>query len=292
MDSLTLKNVKKQYKNFTLNNVSFTLPQGEIMGFIGENGAGKSTTINLILNLIKKDDGQITVMGEDNVKALDKMKEQIGVVLDECCFAETLTARHVGNMMKTLYKTWDGHKYEEYIRRFSLPTICSIKEFSKGMKMKLSIAVALSHDSKLLILDEATSGLDPIARDEILDILQEFTLNEEHSVFLSSHIVSDLEKICDSITFIHKGSIIFSSYKDELLDSYKLIKCSQKDLALLDPSIVIGKRKNSFGAEVLVKQEDNAQDFTVKGSLDKGTVIEKASIEDIMLFYVKEGIER
>lgn len=279
MDALVLKDVTKKYDGFTLDHVNLTVPQGVIMGFIGENGAGKSTTINLILDLIKKDEGQIFIFGKDNKENFQWAKEHIGVVMDECCFPENLNAFHINRVLKNVFQTWNETTFQTYIKRFQLPEKKIIKEYSKGMKMKISIAAALSHDSKLLILDEATSGLDPIVRDEILDILLDFIADESHSVFVSSHIISDLEKICDYITFLHKGKVVFTHSKDDLLESFGILKCSHEQLAGIDPQNILGVRKNSFGAEVLV----------YKKNLDRGMIVDRASIEDIMLFYIKEG---
>ncbi len=279
MDAITVRGATKRYKDFTLDNVSFTVPNGIIMGFIGENGAGKSTTINLMLDLIKRDSGEITVLGQDARGGLDKVKEHIGVVMDECCFSDVLTARQVSNILRRVYKTWDNNAFHDYLKRFDLPPTKNIGAYSKGMKMKLSIAVALSHDSKLLVLDEATSGLDPIVRDEILDILAQFTLDESRAILLSSHILSDLEKICDCITFIHKGKVVFTSPKDELLDTYGVLRCSNSEFEAVDRANVIGVRRNAFGVEALVK----------RGARYNG-LVEKASVEDIMLYHIKEGV--
>jgi ABC-2 type transport system ATP-binding protein len=280
-NAFKITNLSKSYKDFKIDNINLELPKGSIMGFIGENGAGKSTTIKLILDLIHRDSGSITVLGKDNKKELTLIKENIGVVMDECFFPENINAKDINLIMKNVFKTWDENKFNKYLSNFSLPEKKIIKDYSRGMKMKLSIAVALSHDSKLLILDEATSGLDPIIRDEILDVFLEFIQNEEHSIFVSSHIISDLEKICDYITFIHKGKIIFSESKDSLLESYGLLKCSFDEFKTIDKSIVRGSRKNSFGIEALV----------LKNRLKGKYIIDKASIEDIMLFYVKENVK-
>ncbi len=276
-----ITNLSKNYKDFKLDNINIELPKGCIMGFIGENGAGKSTTIKLILDLIHRDSGNITILGKDNKKELNFIKENIGVVMDECFFPENINAANINLIMKNIYKTWDEKKFNNLLSGFSLPDKKIIKDYSRGMKMKLSIAVALSHDSKLLILDEATSGLDPIVRDEILDVFLEFIQNEEHSIFISSHIISDLEKICDYVTFIHKGRIIFSEPKDSLIEDYGILKCSLEDFKNIDKSIIKGYRKNSFGVEALV----------LKNSFKGKYIIDKASIEDIMLFYVKENIK-
>ncbi len=280
-NAFKITNLSKNYKDFKLDNINIELPKGCIMGFIGENGAGKSTTIKLILDLIHRDSGNITVLGKDNKKELNLIKENIGVVMDECFFPENINAANINLIMKNIYKTWDEKKFNNLLSGFSLPDKKIIKDYSRGMKMKLSIAVALSHDSKLLILDEATSGLDPIVRDEILDVFLEFIQNEEHSIFISSHIISDLEKICDYVTFIHKGKIIFSEPKDSLIEDYGILKCSSENFKNIDKSIIKGYRKNSFGVEALV----------LKNNFKGNYVIDKASIEDIMLFYVKENIK-
>lgn len=276
-NALEIRGLTKRYQGFTLDGVSLTLPTGCIMGFIGENGAGKSTTIKLILDLIKKDGGSVCVLGEEPGAGKKQLREQVGVVMDECNFPEFMTAANLGRTMRSCYQTWDQSCFEDYCRRFKLPSDKKIKEFSRGMKTKLSIAAALSHGSRLLILDEATSGLDPIVRDEILDIFLDFIQDESHSIFISSHILSDLEKICDYITFIHKGKIIFSEEKSELLESYVVVKCSEADFGCLDPKAVVGYRKSSFGVEALVQ----------KGHVPGSFVQDPATIEDIMLYYVK-----
>ncbi len=276
--ALKLENVTKEYKDFNLNRINIHLPKGCIMGFIGENGAGKSTTIKLILDLINRDEGRITVLGKDNKTELNSIKENIGVVLDESSFPENLSAVEINKILKKIYQTWDENKYFDLLDRFSILKDKSIKDYSRGMKMKLSIAVSLSHDSKLLIMDEATSGLDPIVREEILDMLLDFIQDESNSVFISSHIISDLEKICDYITFIHKGEIVFSESKDDLLDDYGILKCSEEELKSIDRRMIKGIRKNKFGAEALV----------LKNKIKGNYVIDKANIEDIMIFSIKE----
>jgi len=277
MEALKLENVTKHYDGFTLDNVSLSLPRGCIMGFIGENGAGKSTTIKLIMDLIRRDSGSITVLDKDNLRDMAEIKEHLGVVLDECCFPENLTAQSVNRVMANIYKTWNENKYWSMVNQFSLSRTKVIKDYSRGMKMKLAIAVALSHDTRLLILDEATSGLDPIVRDEILDVFLEFIQDEGNSVFMSTHIVSDLEKISDYITLIHKGKILFTQNKDVLLESYGILKCSQQDFQALDPAAVKGHRENAFGVEALVMKNQ------VPGHL----TVDRASIEEIMLYYIK-----
>jgi len=210
--ALKLENVTKEYNDFKLDNISINVPRGVIMGLIGENGAGKSTTIKLILDLMRRDSGIITVLGTD-VCELKSIKEKIGVVMDESCFPENLNVEEINKIMKRIYSTWNDERFFEYMKKFSIAERKPVKEYSRGMKMKLSIAAALSHDSEILIMDEATSGLDPIVREEILDIFLDFIQNESHSIFMSSHIISDLEKICDYITFIHKEESFFRSQR-------------------------------------------------------------------------------
>jgi len=278
---LELKNVTKAYDGFTLRDINIILPKGCIMGFIGENGAGKSTTIKLILNLIHRDSGEIKVFGKESIANNLEIKEDIGVVFDESNFPDTMNAADVNVVMKNIYKKWDAPAFFSYLTRFSLPHKKSIKEYSRGMKMKLSIAAALSHHAKLLILDEATSGLDPVVRDEILDVFLEFIQDEEHSVFISSHITSDLEKAADYITLIHNGQILFSESKDELLDEYGVLKCSSADYESIDKEIVFGCRKNAFGVEALIKRKALRGDY----------IVDSASIEDIMLFRIKGEVK-
>ncbi|MDO4324138.1 MAG: ABC transporter ATP-binding protein [Lachnospiraceae bacterium] len=280
--ALETKNLTKTYPGFTLDHINLELPSGCIMGLIGENGAGKSTTIRLLLDLAKRDNGEIRVLGETLTTENRKLKEQIGVVMDECNFPECMKLKEIGRMMKLCYETWDQRRFEGLKRQFGLPEEKCVKDFSRGMKMKLSIAAALSHDSRLLILDEATSGLDPVVRDEILDIFLDFIQDEGHSIFISSHILSDLEKICDYITFLHEGRVVFSEEKSGLLEKYVIVKCSAQELSCLEPEAVIGVRRNSFGAEALVLRE------RVPG----GYVQDPASIEDIMLYHVKHGGEK
>ena len=277
-NAIELKNVTKEFKGFKLDNISFDLPKGCILGLVGENGAGKSTTINLIMNSLKKDSGEISVMGVDNASGdFAELKEDIGVVLDEAYFPMVINAEVVNKMMKATYTRWDEEVFFGYIHRFDLPQKKPFKEFSRGMKMKLAIAVALSHDPKLLVLDEATSGLDPIVRDEILEIFYDFTRDPEHSVLISPHILSDLEKLCDYVAFIHKGKLLFCEGKDELLEKYGVIRCSRSQLADIPSGAVKGKRISDYGAECLVERN------LVSNAFD----IEKASVEDIILYMVK-----
>ncbi|MBS7388044.1 MAG: ABC transporter ATP-binding protein, partial [Eubacteriales bacterium] len=231
-NAIDIKGVSKTYRDFTLDSLTLSLPEGSIMGLIGENGAGKSTTIKLIMNAILPDSGSIEVLGMDNKSPeFAEAKEDIGVVLDEAYFPINLNCKNVNTIMRLTYKKWDSDKYFGYIKEFGLPEKKAFKDFSRGMKMKLAIAVALSHDPKLLVLDEATGGLDPIVRDEILDIFNDFTRDESHSVLISSHIVSDLEKICDYIAFLHRGRLMFVEEKDLLYENYALVNMTKTQLS-------------------------------------------------------------
>ncbi len=275
---LEIKDLNKKYDGFAIKDLNLQLPYGCIMGFIGENGAGKSTTIKLILNLINSDSGEITLFGEQNFPLSKKLKENIGVVLDENSFPQDLSVNTIHKIMKNSFKNWNEIKFNNYLKRFTLPLDKKIKDLSRGMKMKLSLAIALSHQAKLLILDEATSGLDPIIRDEILDLFMEFIQDESHSILVSSHIMSDLEKISDYIAFIHSGEMVFCEEKDKLIEKYGLLKCSHEEFETIDKAYVIGQRKHSFGVEALIKKN------MIKGNFQ----IEAAGIEDIMLYNVKE----
>lgn len=277
MEALRLKNVTKRYPGFALDNISLSLPRGCIMGFIGENGAGKSTTIKLILDLIRRDSGTITVLGQDNQSGLSKVKEHVGVVLDESCFPDNLNAVNINFILRNIFRTWNEDKYWSLLNQFSLPRDKAVKDFSGGMKKKLSIAAALAHDTHLLILDEATSGLDPVVRDEIQDVFMDFIQDEGNAIFMSTHIVSDLERVSDYITLIHQGRIVFSQGKDELLENYGILKCSPGELQALNPKAIMGRRHNSFGVEALV----------LKDQVPPGLTVDRAGIEEIMLYYIK-----
>ena len=277
---LEVKNLTKKYADFTLDHVSFSIPKGTIMGLIGENGAGKSTTIRAILDLIHKDDGTVTFWGQ-KLSSTKQLKEDIGVVFDDINFYETLTAAKVGKISQTAYKQWDERLYRGYLNRFLLPADKEIKTFSKGMKMKLCIAVALSHKPKLLVLDEATSGLDPVMRDDILDIFLEFVQDEGHSIMISSHITTDLEKVADNITFIHQGKVLFCKAKDELLYQYGIVRCGAAVFDEIDKSEILAYRKEDYQWNVLVADKQKAR------RRYKNTVVDDATIDDILLLYVK-----
>lgn len=271
----------KSYGDFALEDVSLTLPGGSIMGLIGENGAGKTTTIKCILNLVRRDAGSITLMGYDNLTQERQAKAEVGVVLDECFFHDTLRPRDIHTILSRVYQDWDRELFESYLKKFQLPEGKFIKEFSRGMKMKLSLAAALSHHPKLLILDEATAGLDPVVRDEILDEFLGFIQDEEHSILISSHITSDLEKVADYITYLHQGRVVLSEAKDVLQDNYGRVGCTASDLLAMDSGDVVRVRKGSYGCEALVR--DRAAFHKKYPQM----MVEPISLEDIMLLIGK-----
>ncbi len=282
MNAIEIKGLEKRYDGFRLGSFDLTLPSGCIMGLVGENGAGKSTTIKLIMNAIGRDAGEISVLGADNRSAgFRNIKEDIGVVLDEAYFPEVMSARNVGKVMALTYKNWDAAAFEGYLKKFSLAPDKIFKDYSRGMRMKLAIAAALSHGAKLLILDEATSGLDPMARDELLDIFNDFTRDENCSILLSSHIVSDLEKICDYIAFLHRGRLVLCEEKDRLLEEYTLIRLPEERLKELPEESIISRRASGYGTEALV----------LRGGIPAAIPTEHTSLEDIILFLAK-GDER
>lgn len=285
--ALELNGISKNFKNFKLDNISFKVPKGCIMGFVGENGAGKTTTIKTILNLIHVDKGDIRILGMDYVKDQLAIRNQIGVVFDESFFHEHLTLKDISKFMKYIYFNWQEETFYQFADKFKLPKDKIVKEYSRGMKMKLSIAVALSHEAKLLILDEATSGLDPIVRDEILDIFLEFIQNEEHTIFISSHITSDLEKIADYITFIHGGKIILSESKDNLTDNYGIVKCKKDDFEKLDKDHVIGVRKNQFGYEAMIDNKKEVMKQMNQKKYSNEFYMDNTTIEEIILYKVR-----
>lgn len=277
-NALEIRDLCKVYPGFALEHLNLTLPSGCILGLIGENGAGKSTTIKLILDMVKKDGGSITILGKDNQEKLHLTKEDIGVVLDEVGIPAYLTTKQVGNIMKHSFRNWDEEAYTKYLRRLSVPEDKKFKEFSRGMKMKLGIAIALSHHAKLLLLDEATSGLDPVIRDEILDIFNEFTRDENHSILISSHIVSDLEKICDYVAFLHKGKLMLCEEKDALKEKYGIVHCTREQLSELSPSAIRGRKETPYGIEVIVE----------RGQVPAGMAVGSVDIEQLFVSMVKE----
>ena len=279
MNAIEIRDLCKKYDGFYLDHVNLTLPAGCIMGLVGENGAGKSTIIKLILNMVKRDAGTVALFGKDNRESLNLTKEDIGVVLDEAGISECLNARQVGKIMKGIFKNWDDDVYYGYLRTLAIPEEKRFKDFSRGMKMKLGIAVALSHHAKLLILDEATSGLDPVVRDEVTDIFAEFTRGETHSVLLSSHIVSVLEKICDYIAFLHQGKLLLCEEKDILKDTYGMVHCSGSQLSELAMDAVVGKRESAYGVEAMV----------IRNRIPAGWEVSPVDIEQLFVFMVKGG---
>lgn len=277
--ALELNNVTKNYKDFTLDHISFNVPQGTIVGLIGENGAGKSTTIYAVLGLISKDEGSITILGDNDPESVSK--DDIGAVFDGNNYPDILTPGQLGKVFRNIYHSWEENTYMELLDKFRLPLNKKIKQFSKGMKMKFAISVALSHHSKLLVLDEATSGLDPVMRDEILELLLDFIQDEDHSILVSSHITSDLEKIADYIVFIHEGKIVFFKQKDELLEKYGIVKCGAALFDEMEKEQIIAYRKMDYEWQILV---DDRQ--AVQRKYPKALVV-PATIDEIMLMYVK-----
>ena len=278
MNAIEVQKICKYYPGFALQDVSFTLPQGAILGLVGENGAGKSTLIRLLMGATPADGGAITVLGTDNRESgFANVKEEIGIVLDEAYFPEIMTAKQVGKIMAHTYRNWEQALFEGYLRRFYLPLDKLFKDYSRGMRMKLAIAVALSHKPKLLVLDEATSGLDPMVRDEILDIFNEFTREEDHSIILSSHIVSDLEKICDYIAFLHRGKLLLFEEKDRLLEEYAVVRLSADQADALPAEAVARRRIGPYGSEILCR----------RSALPEHIKPEHTSLEEIILFLAK-----
>lgn len=280
---LELQQVSKSFpkSKFMLDQVSFSLPYGTIMGFVGENGAGKTTTIGCILNTVTKDSGTVKLFGREMLDADTDMREKIGVVYDGDNFPAYWTARQVSQVMEGLYTQWDKELFQKYLEDFHLPVKQKIQYYSRGMAMKLALAAALSHHPQLLILDEATSGLDPIMRDEMLDVFLGFVQEEDHSILLSSHITSDLEKVADYITFIHNGKLIMTVSKNDLAYHYAVMRCRESQFLALDPEDILAYRKRDFQIDVLVSDGKAAQ------RKYKGVVADHVSIDEIMLLLVK-----
>lgn len=279
MTALEIRNLTKSFKDFRLDNLNLTLPSGCIMGLIGENGAGKSTTIKLILDMLHKDGGSIKILGEDNEKNIMLLKEDVGVVMDYVGLPELLTAKQIGKIMKNTFKNWDQDEYKRLLTKFSLPENKQYRHFSRGMRMKLGIAIAMSHGAKLLLLDEATSGLDPVARDEVVEMFYDFTRDEDHSILISSHIVSDLEKLCDYIAFLHKGQLLLCEEKDALLSKYGIVHCTPETLSALAAGSIKYTKVTPYGIEAIVLRESIPEDFKIS----------PITIEELFLFMVKEA---
>lgn len=276
---IEIQGLTKRYKGFALEDLNLTLPGGCVLGLVGENGAGKSTTIRLIMDALERDGGTVRVLGMDNKSPeFFKIREDVGVVLDETCLPEFITATQFGRILADTFRNWDQEAYDGWLERFKLPAGKKFKEYSRGMTMKLGIAAALSHHPKLLLLDEATSGLDPMVREELLEVFADFAAQDGHAVLLSSHIVSDLEKICDYIAFLHRGRLVLCEEKDLLLDRFGLLKCGRDQLDRVPTSAIHGRRMGAYGVEALVERDRVPRDL----------LVERASLEDIILYLVKE----
>ena len=284
MNAIELSHINKSFGDFAIRDLNLAVPSGTICGLVGENGAGKSTTIRLLMGALRPDSGTASVLGTDvSSPEFREVKEDVGVVLDEAYFPESLNAVQVGKIMAGTYRRWDQGLYDGYLKRFDLPLKKQFKDFSRGMRMKLAIAVALSHQPKLLVLDEATAGLDPIVRDEVLDLFNEFTREEDHSILISSHILSDLEKLCDYIAFLHKGDLLFCEEKDRLLEEYGIFEDSRENLDCLMPEAVVAREETRYGGVRALVRRDLAP---------AGFRMEKPSVEDIILFLVKGAKNR
>ena len=285
-NSIEVQGLRKSYGDFSLRDINLTVPGGAIMGLIGENGAGKTTTIKCILNLIRRDEGTITLLGHDNQREERAAKLEIGVVLDECFFHDSLRPRDIDLILSRIYQGWDSALYQRYLSKFQLPERKFVKEFSRGMKMKLSLAAALSHRPKLLILDEATSGLDPIVRDEILDEFLGFIQDDDHAILISSHITSDLEKAADYIAYLHQGKLLLCEEKDRLLEEYGRLACSEAELSVVDASFLAGVRRGKFSCEALVKHRARF------AAAYPHLTVERVGLDDIMVFINRAEKER
>ena len=276
MNAIEIRNIAKKYKGFSLGPVSLTLPSGCILGLIGENGAGKTTTIKALLGMNRPDSGEISLLGQPLSADL---RNEIGVVLDEVGLPENLHIRQIEKIMKYSFRNWQSDVFAEYIKKFNLPENKRFKTFSKGMKMKLGLAIALSHDAKLLVLDEPTAGLDPLVREELLDLLNDFTRDEGHAVLISSHIVSDLEKVCDYIAFLHKGQLMLCEEKDRLLEQYGFLQTTEENLNALEPDAIKGRRVTQYGADAIVDRTRVPQTFDIR----------PVTIEELFVYMAKEG---
>lgn len=282
-NAIEISGVTKRYEGFTLDNVSFNVPKGSIMGFIGQNGAGKTTTIRSLLNITNIDEGEIKLLGLDHLDGEFEIKKRLAVVFDELPFHDVFNALDMARIFEGLYPEWDNAVYSAYLKRFKLPAKKKIGQYSKGMKMKLQIACALSHNAELLVMDEATTGLDPVVRDEILHIFMEYLRDGDRSILMSSHITGDLEKIADSVTFIDKGKILLSGYKDVILETHGILKCSKDEVGKIDRADIVSVRANEFGAEVMLCDRESA------AHKYGGAIVDPASLDDIMLYYVHKG---
>lgn len=280
-NAIEIRDLCKSYPGFELDHLNLTLPSGYILGFVGENGAGKSTTIRMLLNLTDKDSGDVSILGHDPSEADASWKNDVGAVLDTMGLPSMLKADQVGKIMADAFTNWDSDKYEYYLKRLDVPKDKKFMDMSNGTKMKLGIAIALSHDAKVLILDEATNGLDPLVRDDVNEILMEFTRQPDHSIFISSHIVSDLEKICDYIAFIHKGKLMLCEEKDKLSSEYGILSCTEDDLDTIDSDAILHITKNAYGCQAVVRRD----------SIPAGLSISQITIEELFVLMAKEEIK-
>ncbi|MDE7390018.1 MAG: ABC transporter ATP-binding protein [Lachnospiraceae bacterium] len=280
MDAISLNNVSKAYKSFTLDDITLKLPKGCVMGLLGENGAGKTTLLNIILGNVFVDSGFVSLLGENRVRKFSEIRQKIGVVPDDIGLPDGFKVKHIRDIMSKIFNEWDNEMFDSFVERFKIPDKTRFKDYSLGMKKKLGIAIALSHNAELLILDEATSGLDPIVRDDFLDIIYDFTRDENHSVLFSSHIVSDLERLSDYIAIMHKGKLLLCEEKDLLLDKYCLIKCSEVEMQTIPAEAVIGKKISPYGVQAVVERS------ALRSGFDSSTV----TLEDLFVYMLKEGI--
>lgn len=280
-NAIEINTLCKDYKDFSLNNISFSLPAGYIMGFVGQNGAGKTTTIRLILNMTTRNSGSIKIFGMDNILEEQKIKQDIAAVFDDIFFAENWRVSEVEKAVKGFYENWSSPLYYQYLDNFKLPIDKKVKDLSRGMKMKLMLAVAMSHDAKLLILDEPTSGLDPVARDELLEILSAYISDGQKSVLFSTHITSDLEKIADYITLINRGNLFYTGTKDDLLESFYIIKGGLADLTNEIKEKIIGITTHNTGFSGLLPASEAKH-------LSKNIVVETPTIDEILVFIGRE----
>ena len=281
--AVEIKKLKKNYQNFNLKIDNLNIPSGVVVGLIGENGAGKTTLIKLLLNAINKNDGEIKIFDKDLKHNEIQVKEDIGVVLDNSFFPETLNAKNIDTIMKDIYKRWDSKLFYKYLNDFKIKDNQILKAMSKGMRKKVEIATALSHHPKLLILDEATSGLDPIVRNEILDLFFNFIEDEEHTIILSTHITSDLEHIADYIVFIDKGEVVLEKQRDEIIDNYGILKCDTDQFNKIDKLDIVSFKKNKYNYEILIDDKEKCQ------KEDKDFIIDKITLEALMLLIIKGG---
>ena len=279
MNAIEIRGLTKRYTDFCLDGLTLTLPEGCILGLVGENGAGKTTTLRLLLGMTKPDGGTASVLGTDIGADLTPVKEELGVVMDEPGLPGCMTARQAGRMLSGVYRSWDGAAYEGLLQKLSIPAEKPFQELSRGNRMKLGLAMALAHRPRLLLLDEPTSGLDPVVRDEVVQLLSDFTREEGHTILISSHIVSDLERLCDYIAFLHKGKLMLLEEKDRLLEEYAFLRGTAEELAAVDASAVIGKKETPYGVSAIVQRD----------ALPEGAPISPVTLEELFVFMVKEG---